>query len=110
MTQPAGPTGYKPNFQPVRQEIGKLEQKPGQLEQKIEGKMEKVAHQLHIEPGSMLGYVLVAAFLMMAFARWMPFYLAIQMLMDVHFRMWIGISNAVLAVIVCFLMPCFFVV
>lgn len=99
-----------PNFQPVRQEFGKIERKTEQFEKKIEGKMEKVAHQLHIEPGSMLGYVLVAAFLMMAFACWMPFYLAIQMLMDVHFRMWIGISNAMLAVILCFLMPVLFAV
>lgn len=64
---------------------------------------------LYIEPGSTAIYVMVASALMMTFACWMPFYLGVCMLWDVHYRMWVTWSLPALVVFASVVMPVAFV-
>lgn len=80
--------GYKPDASPKKQGIGNF---------------------IYVEPGSISIAVLVASGLMMAFACWMPFYLAVCLLWDVHYRTWVGWGLSVFVVCFSVLMPMAFV-
>jgi hypothetical protein len=62
-----------------------------------------------IEPHANAMYVMIASAAMMVFACWIPFYLAVCMLFDKHYRTWIGWESPTLVVLFTLFMPLAFV-